>query len=479
MEELFVWSKKNPMTETAATTQSSTNDSLNTQYELYLKCIRTPIVAINTEYNIVYMNQFCRKMLKIKKNELSGKKCYDLFKTDDCNTDKCACKQAMKTGQTETSITTARFGGGELPIQYTGAPVYNDQMTNVVGAVEVITDLTQIREVISKATATSKKVMEIADTVNNKCLKVEEMGKQAAKIAMQMSDGMRQLSAASQEVAIGSQKLADLSQKSAERTGLLKKIMDEAGTVARETSAIADAATKRAAEAKVKGEKGLTAIDNIRNDVAKLAEAVGTMVGSIDKVGALTASVSDIASQTNMLALNAAIEAARAGEAGRGFAVVADAVKGLASQSKEAAGGAITLVNGIKESGNQTRGITEQSKKGAEEGSTVVQGAIMETEEISKIMSNTNEKVLMLSSNVDQGLSTLAEVVNAIEEVSSIAQQSSSASEQTSSSIEEQTASSRELTEIANSVQEAATDLAKEVNTAKKEVEKLIQQLSN
>jgi hypothetical protein len=194
------------------------------------------------------MNQFCRKMLKIKKNELSGKKCYDLFKTDDCNTDKCACKQAMKTGQTETSITTARFGGGELPIQYTGAPVYNDQMTNVVGAVEVITDLTQIREVISKATDTSKKVMEIADTVNNKCLKVEEMGKQAAKIAMQMSDGMRQLSAASQEVAIGSQKLADLSQKSAERTGLLKKIMDEAGTVARETSAIADAATKRAAE---------------------------------------------------------------------------------------------------------------------------------------------------------------------------------------------------------------------------------------
>ena len=269
----------------------------------------------------------------------------------------------MKTGNTETSITTARFGGGALPIQYTGAAVYDDQMTQVVGAIEVATDISQIKDVIAKATTTSKKVMSIADEVYNKCQKVEEMGRQAAQIANQMTAGMNQVSTASQQVSTGSQKLAELAQNTANQTEVLKKIMDEAGIVARQTSAIADEATKRALEAKVKGQKGITAIDSIKNDVAKVAEAVNIMVGSIEKVGALATSVADIASQTNMLALNAAIEAARAGEAGRGFAVVADAVKGLAGQSKEAAGGAINLVKGIKDSGAQTTQHNRTIKK--------------------------------------------------------------------------------------------------------------------
>jgi len=96
-------------------------------------------------------------------------------------------------------------------------------------------------------------------------------------------------------------------------------------------------------------------------------------------------------------------------------------VKGLAGQSKTAAGSAINLVKSIKDAGKQTSHISNQSQAGAQEGANVVLGAIKESEGIATIMENMNGKVNNLANGVQKGLKEIVSVTKTIEEVASVA----------------------------------------------------------
>ncbi len=72
------------------------------------------------------------------------------------------------------------------------------------------------------------------------------------------------------------------------------------------------------------------------NEAQATDRIVQGLSAAADRIGAVVALITNIASQTNLLALNATIEAARAGEAGKGFAVVASEVKSLANQTTKA-----------------------------------------------------------------------------------------------------------------------------------------------
>lgn len=143
---------------------------------------------------------------------------------------------------------------------------------------------------------------------------------------------------------------------------------------------------------------------------------------------------------------------------------MADAVKGLAGQSKTAAGSAINLVKNIKDAGNQTSKISNESQAGAQEGAAVVLSAIKESEGIANIMENMNGKVNNLTNGVEKGLQEIVSVTKTIAEVASIAEESSSASEEASSAIEEQTAAAREMSRIAKDVSSVAEGLENSTN---------------
>jgi methyl-accepting chemotaxis protein len=116
----------------------------------HINQIPAPVMLIDRDFNISYINNAGAEVLGISKKELVGEKCYDHFKTGDCLTEKCACARAMESNQSQSSETFAHPGEQELCIEYNGVPIRN-QRGEVVGALEIVVDKTEVRNAIEDA----------------------------------------------------------------------------------------------------------------------------------------------------------------------------------------------------------------------------------------------------------------------------------------------------------------------------------------
>lgn len=111
-----------------------------------------------------------------------------------------------------------------------------------------------------------------------------------------------------------------------------------------------------------------TSVRDCQSSITALVE-VGSQIASA------TATISTVASQTNMLALNAAVEAARAGEHGKGFAVVAEEVRGLSTLTREATGQIEELAAQVQHRSAELAKVTQKTNEEATEGLSLIDQA--------------------------------------------------------------------------------------------------------
>lgn len=112
----------------------------------YANLVPTPVVAMDKEFNVTYINEAGAGAVGSTPESCIGRKCYDLFKTPDCNTSNCRCAMAMQQDGTYTGDTIANLPSGELPIRYTGTPLKDDK-GNIVGALEFVLDISKEMEI--------------------------------------------------------------------------------------------------------------------------------------------------------------------------------------------------------------------------------------------------------------------------------------------------------------------------------------------
>ena len=341
----------------------------------YLNQIPTPIVVIDPDFKVIFINRSGADIVGRKQEECTGAKCSSLIKCGDCNTANCAVARAFANDKAVTRQSVAMLPKGALPIRYTGAPI-KDSQGKIVAATEYITDMTneqttveKLTEVANKLVVSSKELSEASVEASSATNQIAEVSQQIARGSEEQTRGISGVKSAidelSKEIDIVNTGSQEQSGAIVQASNVVNKVSDSADSTARSAQEAAVTATQ-AAEIAKKGsamvEKTIDGVRRINASIQDSAKQIGALGKYSEEIGNMIAVIDDIASQTNLLALNAAIEAARAGDQGRGFAVVADEVKKLAERTTKETKEISALVGSVQKGVSESIRVSNERR---------------------------------------------------------------------------------------------------------------------
>jgi methyl-accepting chemotaxis protein len=212
--------------------------------------------------------------------------------------------------------------------------------------------------------------------------------------------------------------------------------------------------------------KGINTVNNLTDINGKYMKSSANLNGivsevavDINKIGMITAAITEISEQTNLLALNASIEAARAGEAGRGFSVVADEIRKLSVQTNDAVNQVKAIIAAIQTKSNSSITAIKESNIMVAEQNT----SIRDTHNIFKEILEISQSLLSTASDVGRRSSDTAnkkdDILNIMRSVSDMAETTSMSTQGVLASVEEQLTTTEEVVEQSNNLEGLAQSL--------------------
>ncbi len=398
-------------------------NSVSGAYTNVFDALPLPLMACDKNTSILFLNT-------AGQNALGGNhvnsSCSGHLKAAECGDSGCFGLNAINKGSSFSGETTIHPGGKRMDIAVSALPLFNSKH-EAVGYIEVITDLTEMKEKQAVMMRVARDASEIADRV---------------------AAASEELSAQVEQVSRG----AEMQRSRVESTA---SAMTEMNATVLEVARSAGQASEQSEGTRAKAQDGAELVNKVVRSINTVNGVAATLQGNMQELGKQAESIggvmnviSDIADQTNLLALNAAIEAARAGEAGRGFAVVADEVRKLAEKTMTATqevGASITAIQhsaraNINEVSTAVENITDATGLANSSGEAL--------KEIVHLAAANSAVVASIATAAEEQSATSEEINRSIDEINRIVAETTDGMVQSSSAVQDLSRMAQELRRV-------------------------------
>jgi methyl-accepting chemotaxis protein len=246
----------------------------------------------------------------------------------------------------------------------------------------------------------------------------------------EIRDAANVLASSSSEISASVTQVTSGAQETAtavtETTATVEEVKQTAHLTSQKSKAVADS-SQQGVQLAHAGRKSMESVADgmkrINEQMASIADTIVRLGEQSQAIGEITATVDDIAEQSNLLAVNAAVEAAKAGEHGKGFAVVAQEIKALAEQSKQATRQVRTILNDIQKATGAAVMATERGSKAVEQGMRESNGASESIQAMTASLADTAQSGAQIAASTQEQLTGMDQVAQAMESIKEASQQ--------------------------------------------------------
>lgn len=308
----------------------------------------------------------------------------------------------------------------------------------------------------------NKMALGLSEIIRN----VSTSSEHVAASAQELNSTMEHSSQANDHIAAVIQEVAAGSEQQSRSTNEATRTVQEIAAAIHHVAENAQLVSSSAIQASEVAQTGQETIHNtirqmesIHTVVEGLAQTVKNLGERSHSIGQISQVITNIASQTNLLALNAAIEAARAGEQGRGFAVVAGEVRKLAEQAAHSSKQIVDLITAIQSDAEKAVKTTEQTTIEVAAGIKAVNSAGVSFEHIQESVNEVADQIEEVSASAEQMAASSEQIVQTMNHISEVAITTAAKTQNVSAATDEQLASMEVVTSSASLLSKMADGL--------------------